>query len=213
VSNVRTVIIAIILIYAVSLEFQLSACIVIHNHCLNTELVSPVYYSYGAVCSKLFDQQIDIDTEVRTSFKINTIENKFEYALLFKLKKHVESGDQQNIDASTTETDENEATHVHMLVIWKVKDVKSFAYVTLVEHDKEFTWNEDKLKKLYYENRDRLKDHTNAISNTWLVDGSMILKTRFKIKGSKRNPKLSIHISEEKKGDHAMKPSCINLER
>jgi hypothetical protein len=201
------------LIYTISLEFQLSTCIVIHNYCLNTELVSPIYFSNGAVCSKSFDQQIDIGTEARTSFKIETVEDNFESALLFKLKKHVESDDEYNMDTSITEIDENETTNVHMLVTWEVKDAKPFAYVALVEATKAFTWYEDKLKKLYDRNHDRLKKHDDIISYTWLVGNNTILKTKFKVRGSKRNTKLSIYISEEKKGNHAMRPFCINLKR
>jgi hypothetical protein len=63
-------IIFIMLIYAVSLIFQLPAYITIHNQCLN-KLVSPVYFCNGIVCSKLSDQQIDIGTKMRASFKIN----------------------------------------------------------------------------------------------------------------------------------------------
>jgi hypothetical protein len=199
------------LIYVASLEFQLSTCIVIHNYCLNTKLVSPVYFSNGVVCSKPFDQQMDIGAEVRTSFKIETIENKFESALLFKLKRYVESDYQYNMDTSATATDE--ATHVHILIVWEMKNAESFAYIALVEHTKAFTWDEDKLKKLYYENHNRLKEYTDTTPNIWLVGDNVILKVKFKVKSSKRNLKLSISIYEEKKSDYAMKPFCINLER
>jgi hypothetical protein len=201
------------LIYAVSFEFQLPACIVVHNHCLNTMLAAPVYFSNGAVCPELFNQKIDIDAKMRIGFKIDAIENKSECALLFKLEGTDESDDQHSIDTSATETDENEATHVHMLVVWEVKDAKPFAYVVLVEHTKEFNWDEDKLNKLYYENHDRLKKHNDTISNTWFMDDNMILKTKFKVKDSKGNPKLSIYISEGKENAYAKRPFCINLKR
>jgi hypothetical protein len=206
-------IIVIMLIYVASLEFQLPACIVIHNHCLNTTLTAPVYYGYGAVCSELSDRQIDIDTKMRISFKIDTIENNFDCALLFKLKKHVESDDQHIIETSTTETDENKTRHVYMLVIWGMKDANAFIYVVLVEHTKGFNWNEDELRRLYYENYDRLKKYDGVTPDTWMIDNNVLLKTKFKLKGSKRNPKLSISISEGRKNDHAIRPFCINLER
>jgi hypothetical protein len=156
-------IIVIMLIY-VSLEFQLPACMVIHNQCLNTELMSSVYFSNGTICSELFNQQIDVDNEMKISFEIDTIKNKFESILLFKLQRHSKS--QSNIDTSNTEINKNKATHVHMIVAWKVKNARIFAYVALVEYAKEFTWNEDKLKKLYYKNHGRFKEYNDIISDT-----------------------------------------------
>jgi hypothetical protein len=201
-----------VLIYTVSLEFQLPACIVIHNHCLNTKLVSPVYFSNGALCPKLFDQQIDIGTEVRACFKIDAIKNRFESALLFKLKRHVGYNDQHNIDTLITETGENEATHVHMLVVWEMKDARPFAYVVLVEHTKEFTWSKDKLKKLYYENHDQLNEY-GARSDIWLMDDNTALKTSLNVRDLKDNPELTIFIYGTKIYPNAMRPIRINHER
>jgi hypothetical protein len=219
----------------------LPAHLVIHNQCSNIEPVPLVYFRNGTVYPELsdswfingevfpkpFDQQIDIltelgvdfsidtdvVTELRVEFSIDTIENKFESVLLFKLKKHIESDEQHDIDTSTTGTDENEATHAYMLVVWEVKNAKSFAYVALVERIKEFTWDKDKLKEFYNKNYDQLKKYSDTISDTWLVDNDMILKAKSKVKSSKRNQKLSIYISEEKKSDHAMRPFCINIKR
>jgi hypothetical protein len=205
--------IIIMLIYAVSFKFQLPAYVAIHNQCSNTKLLLPIYFSNGAACSKLSDQQIDIGKELKVIFKLDTIRNKFGGALLFKLRRHIESDDQYNIDASTTETDESEAAHVYMLVALEVKDTRPFAYVALVEHTKEFTWNEGKLKKLYYENHDRLKEYTGTISDTWLVDNNIVLKTTFSARHLREGPEVSISISEEKKSDDSMRPFCINLKR
>jgi hypothetical protein len=205
-------IVIIMLIYIVSFEFQLPAYIVIHNQCSNTKLISPVYFSNGAVCSELPDQQIDIGTKVRTGFRIDTIENKFEGALLFKLKRHVESYDQYNTDTLTAEINMNEATDVHMVVAWEVKNTKPFAYVTLVEHTK-VTWIEGKLIRLYYENHGRLKEYDDTISETWCIDDNMILKTSFSAGYLKGILELNISISEEEKDDYAMRPFHINPKR
>jgi hypothetical protein len=42
------------------------------------------------------------------------------------------------MDISTTKTDKNETTNVHMLVTWRMKYSKPFVYVVLVENTKEF---------------------------------------------------------------------------
>jgi hypothetical protein len=200
------------LTYTISLNLQLPALVTIHNQCSNIELVSPVYFGNGAVCPKLFDQQIAIDTEIRTSFEIYATQDGFEGALLYKLQKHVVSDDQRNMDTLTTKTNENEAKCVQLLVAWKVKDSKSFVYETLVEHVKEFTWDENELRKLYNKNHSRLKEYNSIMSDRWLIDNNMVLKTSFEVRGLKGNFELSISISEKERYDY-MRPLCIDLER
>jgi hypothetical protein len=191
----------------------LSACIVIHNQCSNTKLISPVYFSDGAVCPKLSDQQIGTGTKAWTGFKIDTIENKFEGALLFKLKRHVESDDQYNTNVSTAEINMNRVTDVYMIVAWEMKNAKPFAYVVLIEHTKEFVWSEDELKKFYYENHGWLKEYDDTISDTWIMNNNMILETSFSIRYLKGILELGISVPEEEKSNHTLRPFCINLER
>jgi hypothetical protein len=197
------------LIYTTSFEFQLPTSVVIHNQCSNTELISPVYFSNGAVCPKLSDQQIDINTAMKIQFEINTTQDEFEGTLLYKLQRN--HHDQCNMDTSTTGT--HETKYVYMLTAWKMKDSKPFAYVALVEHTNELVWNEDKLKKLYDKNCNRLKKYKDTISDTWLIGDSTTLKTSFRVEGMNGNFELIISISEEERDDYAMKPLCIDLKR
>jgi hypothetical protein len=197
-----------ILIYAVGLALQLSSCVTILNRCLNIELVSPVYFGNGTVCPRLSSQQIDIGAKVNASFEINAAYDEFEGALLFKLKR---SSGWSNI-ATLIEVDKKETTNVHILIAWKLKDSRIFLRVVLVEHTKEFTWNEDKLKKLYDKNCGWLKEHDNTISDAWLVDDNMILKTSFRARVLKGNFDLSISVSEEE-DSHAIRPLFVDLKR
>jgi hypothetical protein len=197
------------LIYTYSLNLQLPACIAIHNQCSNIELVAPVYFGNGAVCSKLSDQKICIGAKMNASFEISALQDELEGALLFKLQRY--SDCQYNMSASAAET--NETTCIRMLVAWKVKDSKPFIYVVLIEHTKGFTWNEDELRKLYNKNHNRLKEHNDTMSDVWFIDDEIALKISFKIIGLKANFGLSISISEEEKDIYAMRPFCIDLER
>jgi hypothetical protein len=201
----------IMLIYPVSLVLQLSPYANILNLTPNTKLVSPVFFGNGLVFPKLFGQQIEIGDKMNASFEINATQNDFEGALLLKLQRY--SDNQYNMNTSTTKASENETTHVYMLAAWKVKDSKSFAYMALVKHTKELTWNEDKLGKLYNKNRDLLKEYDNAISDIWLMDNHMVLKTTFNARDLKRTLELSISISEKEKDEYAIRPFCIDLER
>jgi hypothetical protein len=184
------------LIYAVSLELQLSLCVNIFNQYSNVKLVSPVYFGNGAVCPKLSNQQLEIGAIMNDSFEITITQDELDVALLFKLQK---CSNWHNTDTSTTETNKNKATHAYMLITWKVRDSKPFVCVVLVENDKAFTWNEDKLKELYEKNSSWFNRYNDIVSNTWLV----VLRG---------NSELSVYIS---KGEyaHAIKPSWIDVER
>jgi hypothetical protein len=199
------------LIYTVSLEFQLPTSVIIHNQCLNTELISPIYFGNGTVCPKLSGQQIDINTAMKIRFEICAIQNEFKGALLYKLQRNLH--DQCRIDASTTETNRNEAIYVYMFVAWKMKDSKPFICVVLVECTKEFAWNQGRLMKLYDKNHNLFKKYDETISDTWFLGDSMTLKTSFKVRSSEKNFELSVSISEEERDDYAMKPLWINPKR
>jgi hypothetical protein len=206
-------IIVIMLIYAISLELQLLVYITIHNECSSIKLASLVYFSNGATCPELFNQQIEIGTKMSVSFEIDTIRNKFESVLLLKLESHVKSDDQYNMNTSTTRADKNETTHVYMLVIWEAKDAGPCERVVLIEHTKEFTWNEDKLKKLYDKNYDWIKEREIGRFTRWLMGDNMVLSTSSITKGMQGILKLSISISEEKRYYNKMRPLCVDLER
>jgi hypothetical protein len=195
----------------ISLEFQSPTSIIIHNQCLSIELISTVYFSNGAVCPKLSDQLLDVKTAMKILFEINTTQDEFEGALLYKLQRNLR--DQYSMDTLATRDNENEAKYVYMLLTWEVKDSKPFVHVVLVEHTNKFIWNEDRLKKLYYGNRGRIEKYNDTISDTWLMDDSMVLKTTSKVRGLKGNFELTISISEEERNDYAIRPLCVDLKR
>jgi hypothetical protein len=197
------------LIYTISLKFQSPSRIIIHNQCSNINLVSPIYFGNGAVCPSLANQQIDINTATKMQFEINTTQDEFEGVLLYKLQRNVASDDQNNRNTRT----KNEAKCVYIFVAWKVKDAEPFVRVALVEHTKNIVWNEDKMKELYEKNCGGLKKYNDSISDTWIIDDYMTLKTMFEIEDLEKNFELSISISEEEKDDDAMKPLCVHPKR
>jgi hypothetical protein len=89
------------------------------------------------------------------------------------------------MDTSTAEISKSEITYVYMLVVWKVKDSKHSLYVALVEHTKEFIWDENELKRLYNKNHSRLKEYDDIMSDTWFINNNMVLKTSFEARGLK----------------------------
>jgi hypothetical protein len=204
--------VVITLMHTVSLKLQLPACVTIHNQCSNIKLVSPIYFGKGTICPKLSSQRMDIGTEMDASFEIYATQDVFEGALLYNLQRYSESDDQRNIDILTKETNKNEAKYVQMFVAWKMEDSKPLLYLVLIEHTKEFIWNENELRKLYNKNHNRLKEYDDAIPDGWLIDNNMVLETSFEVRGLKGDFELSIFVSEEKRRDY-MRPLCIDLER
>jgi hypothetical protein len=199
------------LMYTVSLEFQLPTSIIIHNQCSDIELILLVYFGNGAVCPRLSGQQININTSMKIRFEINITQDEFEGALLYKLQRKLHN--QYSMNTLTTRADNNEAKYVYMLAAWKMKDFEPLVYVVLVEHTREFIWNEDKLKTLYYANHDRLKEYNNIVLDTWFVDDNVVLKMTFNAIDLKRAFELSISISEEERNDYAMRPLYVDPER
>jgi hypothetical protein len=203
----------VMLIYAVSSELQLPVCATIHNQCSNVKLASPVYFANGAVCPKLSDQQIGIDAKMSAGFEIYATRDDFEGALIYKLQRYVEPAIRHNMDTLAIDTGNNKTKCVQIFMAWKVKDAKPFVYAVLIEHTKELIWNEDKLKRLYYENHNRFKECDDTISDTWYMDDNMTLQTTFRVGDLKRTRELEISVSEEERDEYAMRPLCIDLER
>jgi hypothetical protein len=172
------------------------AKLIIHNQCSNTRLISSVYFGNGTVYPKISDQRICIGTETKVGFEINTVQDDFEGALLFRLQRY---SDWYNINTSTTET--NEATYIQMLVVCEMKDARSFVYVVLVEHAETFTWNEDKLKRY---NCFRL--------DAWIMHNNIVLKTTFSASDLGGVTVLNISVSEVRYF-RAMKALWIDTER
>jgi hypothetical protein len=198
-----------VLIYVLSLILQLPSRVNIYNQCSNTRLASSVYFGNDTVSLNLSGEQIGFDTKMKTHSGSNVTQDDFVGALLFKLQR---CSNWYNMSISTTETSENESTHVYMLAAWKVKNSTPFVRVALVEHAKEFTWDKYELQKLYDKNYGWLKKCDDVTSYTWFMGDNMALKTLFRARVLEGKFELGIVISEEKDG-YAVRPLCINLER
>jgi hypothetical protein len=208
---IKIVMIVTVLMYTISLNIRLPSCVTIHNQCLNTELVSPVHFCNGAVCPKLSDQKIDISTKMKACFGINTIQDEFECALLFKLRRY--SNRQHDMNTLPAKASKRETDCVRLLIVYKVKDSKVLLHVALIKNDENFTWDEEKLKKLYDKNRSWLKEYDNTMSYKWFVDDNMILETTFGARDLERIFEINISISEEEKEGYIMRPLDVDLGR
>jgi hypothetical protein len=184
--------------------------IAIYSQYSGLELTSPVYFSTGA-CHVSLSQKTNAVNALEVSSGIDSDQKDLKGALLYKLQiKHANRADNQ-FDNSIT-PNKNIEKSIHLFVFWNVGDHDYEFRVCLIEFDNEFTWNEDKLRKLYDKNRDQLKKYNGIISSTWITGNNMILKTSSRINYLEENSELNITISEEK-DDYAIRPFYIDLER
>jgi hypothetical protein len=202
---VLSLLMLIVLIYTVGLPIPLLVKLNIHNQCLNVDLVSPTYTTTNELeCHRPPDYKVRAGDTMRSNLMVKSYYKPYGI-LIYKIQIKQEH--------ESTET-EDISNDVHLLVAWKFSEFKKlFADVLLVEHAKDFVWNEDKLKKPYYKNHGQLRKHNNTISDTWLVGNNIVLKTTFSARDLKEDTELSISISEEEKGDYAVRPFYIHLER
>jgi hypothetical protein len=149
----------IVLIYTVSLSIQPSFKLNIHNRCLNVSLVSPMYATGdGLECYRPSDYKVFADGAARSDFIINKSEDASYGVLIYRL--------QEKRLHESSETSENTSSVTHLLVVWRISESKKlYTYVALVEHTKAFTWNRDKLNKLYHSNHDRPRERTDITSD------------------------------------------------
>jgi hypothetical protein len=176
--------------------------ITIHNQYPGLELTFPVYFSNGTTCHVSPNQQTSTGTTMEASLGIDSTQEDFKCALLYKLliKYASRTDDQPN---SNTASIDDTAANMYLLVVWDVKDYEHRFYVCLIECINDFTWSEDKLWALYCEYNGRLYEDYKSNLITWSMYGGAVMETRLDV-AYEPDYKLSIVISEES-GKYNMK--------
>jgi hypothetical protein len=124
----------------------------IHHRFLCTQLVSPLYYSDGAICHPQFDQRVDAGSTMQTEFNINPARDMFTGTLMYKLQRKDIDQFIENIIFSednmfsednvfsedSISSEEEEVTCIQFFMVWKVYRSGAFyVYLSLLEHDKD----------------------------------------------------------------------------
>jgi hypothetical protein len=183
--------------------------ITIHNLHSGLELTSPVYYSIGMACYVSPSQKIDADDTMEASFGIDSKQDDFKGALLYKLqRKHATKTNQSN---SSTASIKDIATGVYLWVVWNVNDQHNRFYVHLIECVDDFAWDEDRLWTLYKQYNYILYKYRDTNIITWLMNDGAVMRTkRDVIYGS--DYKLNIVLSEGTGKYDMEKPMQIDQE-
>jgi hypothetical protein len=201
VGSIRSVCVS-ILIYVVSFALQSPVSLNIHNQCQGINLTSPVYFMHGGKRQAVPDRKRDVHSVMRNLLEFDFVQDLLGGALVYKIqRKHTES------DKSAG----NESKCIQLLIAWRIEYTKGLhVRAFLVEHDKEFGWNEDKLRRLHQKYWHVLRAWFNPTGFNWLLDNTMALKTTVKVMNG--GYRWDIFISEEIKSN-VEKPIWIDVER
>jgi hypothetical protein len=161
--------------------------LIIHHQLPGVELVSPAYAGNGITCYLSPDQRVDIGSTAQVGFKIDFSKSESIGILMYNLK---------NTDPFSEAISSEEATSIQIVMTLKIyKSGKFCVYSSLIEHDKGYIWDSDKLMKLvkYFKLYDLQRD---PIEVTYLMYNNTVLMARINITCEEEYYKLEITLSE-----------------
>jgi hypothetical protein len=107
---------------------------------------------------------------------------------------------------------QDESKSTQLLVTWRGEYTKGLdVHALLVEHDKEFNWDEDKLKKLYQKYWYLLETWASFIGKNWLLNDATVLTTVDIVRNG--GYRWIIFVCDEKVDYYVMRPLWIDAER
>jgi hypothetical protein len=173
----------------------------IYNRYQDIHLTSPIYFIYGGNWHVAPDQEIDANAVTRNCIELDSGQDILKGALIYKIqRKHTESG----------EFIQDESKSIQLMVAWYVEPTKGLdVRALLVEHDKEFNWGEDNLRKLYQKYWHSLDALVSPFGSSWLLNDITLATT---IKVMNGGYKWDISISEGIK-NNVEKPLGVDAER
>jgi hypothetical protein len=181
--------------------------LIIHNQFPGIELVSPLYYSNGAVCCLSPDQRVDVGSTMQAGFNIDLAQEEPIGALMYKLQR--KNTDQPDEKAISNE----EAICTRLVMIWKVYRSGEFHIVSfLIEHDKDCIWDKDKLIKLV-KRRKLFNIQYTSFEDTWLMHDNTVLMTSLNVTRKEKHYKLEMTISETNINEDTRRSLYISLNK
>jgi hypothetical protein len=201
---VLSLLMLIVLIYAVSIHILSSFELNIYNRCLNVDLVSPIYDADNtSECCRPPSPKVCAGSTMRSVFMAFDFGFQSCGTLIYRLQKRQ--------PRKSTEIDESTSSAVHMLIVWSLffEPKVLYADILLLEHGKEF--DKDSLEKLRHENISRFRMCSDSVTEIWSLDDNTTLVTAFKIMNG--GQLLNVAIFELEKDDDTRTIGYINPER
>jgi hypothetical protein len=176
--------------------------LMIHHQLPGIELVSPVYAGCHATCSIQPEQKVNVGSTMQAYFNADPNQDGSISILMCRLKR-------ANID----KLDEDEATCIQLVVIWKIDRLERFhTFTYLIEHDEDRIWDRDmliKLSRLF-----RLFDIQHcSVEETWLIHNNIVMKTSLNITHEEECYKLEMTVSETRMKDDTHRPCYFDMIR
>jgi hypothetical protein len=202
--SVLSLLMLIVLMYAIRFFVRPSVKLNIYNQCANVDLVSPTYITgYRSACLRPPDYKVCASDATRSSFIIKE-NNEADGVLIYRL--------QRRQPRESTETSENASNAVQLLVIWKLLVSKKLdSIVLLVEHDKRFDWDKDDLMGLRFKNMSWLRRSNDPPTKIWLLSDNVALMTTSEM--MHKDGMLNITISEVERDTSTIIPPYIEPKR
>jgi hypothetical protein len=165
-------------------------------------MTSSVYFIHGGTWNVVPNKRTSANAAMRNHLELDYGQDIVEGALVCRIqRKHAESG----------EFIQDESKSIHLLVAWRADHTKELDIrALLVEHDKEFNWAEDKLRRLYQKYWHSLKAWFNPIIGNWLLDDATVLTMTIIVTNGGYG--RDIFIYEEMTNSYAMRPYWIDAE-
>jgi hypothetical protein len=207
--SVLSLLMLIVLMYAVRLNIPPSFKLSIHNQCLDIDLVSPIYITgIELECRRPPDYKVCAGGTMRFAFIIGLygLINKssaLSYGVLvYKL--------QRKQTHESTEVDEDASNSAHLLVIWETFESQKLN-AFLVEHDRGFDWDKDSLRELYRNSINQFKLYSGSTTDIWSLNDNVALMITSEIVSE--NYIFNITISEVRGHDGTRTPAHVDPER
>jgi hypothetical protein len=152
--------------------------VVIDNQCTNIKLVSPVYFPKGTTSHIQLPQKVSSKSIVKANFINDMDRDTLGGALLYRLQWK-----------------ENPPTSTHILLIWRYGLDGLYLRAFLIKHESTFSWDKDKLKRLFNVHDGRYYIYFSFSEEKWLSDDN--IKLKMTCKKTSYNLKIEVIISEE----------------
>jgi hypothetical protein len=174
--------------------------LIVHHQCPGIELVSPVYSSIFTECYLPPDQILGVGSTTQIGFNIDPQLIWSTGTLMYKLQR-------KNFDQSN----EDEATCIQLVMIWKISKSKFYADSLIIEHDKSHVWDRNKLIKmaLTYE---LVNMQDVPIEGTYLMHDNTVLMTKMDATYEKGYYRWEITVSEASIEDNTLRLQYIDVD-
>jgi hypothetical protein len=184
--------------YTISVKFQPTMKVNIHNQCLDFNLMDRRYLGSGAYWNE--HPYWKLDTNNMMSTDMIPFLSTFGGFLTYELEKKYTKPD-----------DLSESNACRLYIGWKSENYKELhVFVQLIEYDKTFSWDKIKLKDYYQRCTNQLSTYTDPIRDTWLIFDGTVLMTELELDFTQRDGVLNITISEGVEDEYTRKSVWID---